>query len=78
MKLQSIEQDNSSITGRAGLTLINEMARVSGLNQILEDNPTAKSPIIRDEDILRTLCGLIAQGQTDFDHVRNLYVILNP
>ena len=70
MIINDVKRSSSSQMGHAGLALIGEMARVSGLDQLAKDVSKAKQPNISDAEILRTLCGLLCQGKTDFDHVK--------
>jgi len=70
MKIDSVAHTNEASIGHAGLSLIGEMARISGLDHACVGVTGMKQPQISDPDILRSLCGLIAQGKTDFDHIR--------
>jgi len=70
IKIDSVAHTNEASIGHAGLSLIGEMARISGLDNTCVGVTGMKQPQISDPDILRRLCGLIAQGKTDFDHVR--------
>jgi hypothetical protein len=70
MKIDSVAHSNKASIGHAGLSLIGEMARISGLDHACVGITGMKQPQITDPDILRSLCGLLAQGKTDFDHIR--------
>lgn len=70
MKIDSVAHSNDASIGHAGLSLIGEMARISGLDHVCLGITGMKQPQVSDSDILRSLCGLIAQGKTDFDHIR--------
>lgn len=70
MKIESVAHSNKDTIGHAGLSLISEMARICGLDDATRGITRMKQPQISDPDILRSLCGLIAQGKTDFDHIR--------
>jgi hypothetical protein len=70
VKITRVEQDPKASVGHVGLALISEMARVSGLNDLCQELTTLKQPQISDAELLRTLCGLLCQGKTDFDHVK--------
>ena len=70
MKIDSVAHSEKATVGHAGLSLIGEMARISGLDEACLGITRKKQPQIADADILRSLCGLIAQGKTDFDHIR--------
>ena len=50
--------------------MIGEMARITGLDQACLGITDMKQPQVSDTDTLRSLCGLIAQGKTDFYHIR--------
>jgi len=49
------------------------MARVCGLDTLVDRLGPEKAPQIKERKILRTLVGLMCQGKTDFDHVREYY-----
>lgn len=70
MKIDMAAHSEKATVGHAGLSLIEEMARISGLDEACLGITRKKQPQISDPDILRSLCGLIAQGKTDFDHIR--------
>ncbi|MFW6203140.1 MAG: IS1380 family transposase [Marinilabilia sp.] len=70
MRIESVAHSNKATVGHAGLSLISEMARICGLDDTTRGITPMKQPQISDPDILRSLCGLIAQGKTDFDHIR--------
>ena len=70
MKINSVAHSNEASIGHAGLSLIGEMARISDLDHACLGITDMKQPQVSDPDILRSLCGLIAQGKTDFDHIR--------
>ena len=70
MSIVDIEASNSSQFGHAGLALIGEMARISGADEACDNISIAKQPQIKDKEILRTLFGLLSQGKTDFDQVK--------
>lgn len=70
MKINSVTHSTEASIGHAGLSLIGEMARISGLDHACLGITDMKQPRVSDTDILRSLCGLIAQGKTDFDHIR--------
>src|SRR6056297_3655697 len=70
IKIDSVAHTNEASIGHAGLSLIGEMARISCLDNTCVGVTGMKQPQISDPDILRRLCGLIAQGKTDFGYVR--------
>jgi len=70
MKIDSVAHASEASIGHAGLSLIGEMARISGLDNACLGITGMKQPQISDPDILRGLCGLVAQGKTDFDHIK--------
>ena len=69
MLINDVKRSRTSQMGPAGLALIGEMARVSGLDDLARKSK-AKQPNITYPEILRTLCGLLCQGKTDFDQVK--------
>ena len=69
MITNNVKRNSFSQMGNAGLTLIGEMARISGLYQLANNVSKTKKPNISDAGNIRTLCGLLFQGKTDFDHV---------
>jgi len=69
MLIHDVQRSSSSQMGPAGLALIGEMARISGLDNLAKQS-MAKQPNITYPEILRTLCGLLCQGKTDFDQVK--------
>jgi hypothetical protein len=58
--------------GHSGLALVGEMARISGLDDLCQKISPKKNPHIPERDIIKTLCGLICQGKSDFDNVRQV------
>lgn len=70
MLITDIKRNTGTTIGHAGLALVAEMARVSGLDSLVDRLCPAKMPQIKEREIFRTLVGLISQGKTDFDHVR--------
>ncbi|WP_027371431.1 IS1380 family transposase [Desulfovermiculus halophilus] len=70
MTISEVLHDSSSQFGHAGLALIGEFTRISGIDELGHKISKAKQPQITDGEILRTLCGLLCQGKTDFDHVK--------
>lgn len=70
MTIREVQRDSNASIGHVGLALITEMTRVSGLDDLCREVTDMKQAQISDEEILRTLCGLICQGKTDFDHVK--------
>lgn len=70
MTISEVRHDGSSQFGHAGLALIGELARISVVDELGHRISKAKQPQITDSEILRTLCGLLCQGKTDFDHVK--------
>lgn len=75
MKITRVEQDANASVGHVGLAVISEMARLCGLNDLCRELTTLKQPQISDAELLRTLCGLLCQGKTDFDHVKAFRVL---
>ena len=71
MTISKIER-SSSCMGHSGLALIGEMARISGLDDLCQRISPKKNPHIPEREIIRALCGLICQGKTDFDNVRQV------
>lgn len=69
MKTEAVARSEEAAIGHAGLSWISEMARISGLDDATRGITRMKQPRISDSDILRSLCGLIALGKTDFDHI---------
>jgi hypothetical protein len=70
MVISELHQSRSSQFGHAGLALIGELARISGIDELSRDISKAKQPQITDEEIIRALCGLLCQGKTDFDQIK--------
>ena len=70
MKITRVEQDANASVRHVGLAVVSEMARLCGLNDLCQELTTLKQPPISDAELLRTLCGLLCQGKTDFDHVK--------
>ena len=72
MTINKVERCPYSRMGHSGLALVGEMARISGLDDLCQRISPKKNPHIPERDIVRTLCGLICQGKTDFDNVRQV------
>ena len=49
------------------------MARVCGLVTLAYRLGPGKAPQLKESEIFRTLVGLMCQGKTDFDYVREYY-----
>jgi hypothetical protein len=73
MMITDIERHKGSTLGNAGLAFIGEMARISGLDGLVDRESRKKQPRIKEHEIFRTLAALLSQGKTDFDHVREYY-----
>ena len=73
MLITDIKRHKGNNIGHVGLALIGEMARVSGLDTLVDRMGPGKAPQIKEREIFRTLIGLMCQGKTDFDHVREYY-----
>ena len=73
MLITDIKRHKGNNIGHVGLALIGEMARVSGLDTLVDRMGPGKAPQIKEREIFRTLVGLMCQGKTDFDHVREYY-----
>lgn len=73
MPITDIKRNNGSNIGHVGLALISEMARISGLDTLVDRLGPGKAPQIKEREIFRTMAGLMCQGKTDFDHVREYY-----
>jgi hypothetical protein len=69
-KIDSLQEAPSARRGHAGLVLIGELFRLCRINDITREIEKPLN-LIKDWEILRTLCALIAQGKTDFEHVRH-------
>ena len=70
MIISDVRQSYSQRFGHAGLALIREMARISGLDGVAQKFSQEKQPQITNDELLRALCGLLCQGKTDFDHIK--------
>ena len=70
MSIREVQPDSSASVGHVGLALIAEMARISGLDDLTREVTMTKQAQISDAEVLRTVCGLLCQGKTDFDHVK--------
>lgn len=70
MIITDIKRNSGNTIGHVGLALIGEMARISGLDTLADRVGPKKQPQIKESEIFRTLAGLMSQGKTDFDHVR--------
>lgn len=73
MLITDIKRNAGTTIGHAGLALIGEMARISGLDALVNRLSPGKMPQIEEHEIFRTLIGLMCQGKTDFDHIREYY-----
>lgn len=73
MLITDIKRNEGNNIGHVGLALISEMARVCGLDTLVDRLGPGKAPQIKEREIFRTLVGLMCQGKTDFDHVREYY-----
>jgi hypothetical protein len=64
-----MEVTNEPLTANAGLAVIGQLMRIAGIEQVRssQEMPNFK---IRDADILKALCGLLAVGKVGFDHIR--------
>ena len=62
MLIHDVKRSSSSQMGPAGLALIGEMARISGLDKLARKSK-AKQLDITYPEIIRTLCGLLCQGK---------------
>lgn len=69
MKISKVVHDQKLQIGPAGLVMLGEMARVIELDSACR-SISKGNPKITNADILKTMIGLIAQGKTDFDHVK--------
>lgn len=70
MIITDIKRNSGNAIGHVGLALIGVMTRISGLDTLVERLGPKKQPQIKESEIFRALAGLISQGKTDFDHVR--------
>lgn len=70
MFITDIKRNTGTTIGHIGLAFIAEMARISGLDRLVGRLSPVQMPQIKEHEIFRTLAGLISQGKTDFDHVR--------
>ncbi len=59
MTIREVQRDSNASIGHVGLALITEMTRVSGLDDLCREVTAMKQAQISDEEILRTLCGLL-------------------
>lgn len=81
MLITDIKRNDGNTIGHVGLVLIGDlsamaqagMARVCGLDALVDRLGPGKTPQIKEREIFRTLVGLMCQGKTDFDHVREYY-----
>jgi len=64
-----LEYTDEPLVGQGGLVAVGELCRIAGVNEatLHRENPNA---IIRDYEIIRTLCGLLSQGKSDYEFVR--------
>ncbi|GAB1409829.1 hypothetical protein MASR1M90_09830 [Desulfovibrionales bacterium] len=73
MLITDIKKNDGNNIGHVGLAMVSEMARISGLDKLVNDLGKGKKPHIKNHEIFRTLIGLLCQGKTDFDHIRQYY-----
>lgn len=69
MKISKVVHDQKLQLGPAGLVILGEMARAIELDSIAR-SVSRGNPQISITDILKTMIGLLAQGKSDFDHVK--------
>ena len=69
MKKFHLERTNEALVGQAGLIAVGQLLRLSCIDDACLHRESPNT-IIKDCDILRSVCGLLAQGKTDFDHIR--------
>jgi len=70
MIIKEIRHTPNAQVGHAGLALIGIMAKISGLVDLAQKLTLSEQPQIQEWEIMMSLCGLLAQGKTDFDHIR--------
>ncbi len=70
MKISKMVHDQELQLGPAGLVMLGEMARAIELDRLARFLIKGQ-PQITPADILRTMIGFLAQGKTDFDHVKS-------
>jgi hypothetical protein len=65
-----IEVTDEPIIGNAGLAGIGQLMRIAGIDQVRSSRnlPNYK---IRDTDILKAFCGMVAVGRVGFEHIHN-------
>ena len=72
MKIDSVANANEASIGHTRLSLSGEMGRISCHDNEFLSITEMKQPQISNPDILRSICGFVAQGETDFDHIKKL------
>jgi len=70
MAIKEIRRTPNAQVGHAGLALIGIMVKICGLVDLAQELTLSERPQIQDWEIMTSLCGLLAQGKTDFDHIR--------
>lgn len=71
MRISKVIHKEGLQAGPAGLVFIDRMAKLAGLD-VVAKRVTIGKPHISTEDILKTMLGLMVQGKTDFDHVKQI------
>lgn len=64
-----VELTDEPLVGNAGLVSIGEMLRIAALDDVCLHRESMNNTI-SDRDVLRSMCGLLTLGRTDFDHIR--------
>jgi hypothetical protein len=69
MAKMSLKLTDEPLVGHAGLISIGEILRIAAIDETCLHRESMAKPI-KERDILRTMCGLLTLGRTDFDHIR--------
>jgi len=69
MKKFHLERTNEALVGHGGLADVGQLLRLSCIDDTCLHREFPNTTI-KDHVILRSICGLLAQGKTDFDHIR--------
>jgi hypothetical protein len=69
-KIDRIEVTHEPIVGNAGLATIGQLMRIAGIDRVRSSRnlPNYK---IKDTDILKAFCGMIAVGKVGFEHIHH-------
>jgi len=69
MKKFHIVRTSEALVGHAGLAAVGQLLRLGRIDDscLHRESPNTT---IKDCDILRSICGLLAQGKTDFDNIK--------